>query len=140
MRCRGADIDPDTGEAKSLLFLHVTVGIGERTSRCGGHWSPWTGFELGFRLYLRRRGDRPVAPTRTINSFLVGVLVEFRFHARLRADACERFFELFTEIRIFFVVRNRRAAVFHIDGAVVDALFTGLAAIASRRVWTEPRG
>src|SRR5262247_2852260 len=68
------------------------------------------------------------------------MLVEVRLHARLGADARESFFELFTQVRIFFVVRDRRAAVFHVDGAVVYRFFTGSAAIAPGRIGAEPSG
>ena len=40
MRCRGADIDADAGELELFFLLHVAVGIGKRTSRCGGHENP----------------------------------------------------------------------------------------------------
>src|SRR6266508_60147 len=66
------------------------------------------------------------------------MLVKIWLHARLRADACQRFFELFSEERIFFVVWDRRAAVFHVDGAIVDTLFTGPATIAPGCVGSEP--
>ena len=58
----------------------------------------------------------------------------------LRADLGESLFEFFAQERIFFVVRDRRAAVFHIDGAVVDRFFAGASPFASRRVGSEPRG
>ncbi len=37
MGCRRSDVDADAGELEIFLVLHVAVGIGKRTSRCGGH-------------------------------------------------------------------------------------------------------
>ena len=59
-------------------------------------------------------GVRPIpfSGCETLDKILVGVRIEFRFHAGFRADAGERLFELFTKIRILFVIGNRCAAVF----------------------------
>src|SRR5215470_9903986 len=86
------------------------------------------------------RSSNSKLETLDAGQILVGMLVEVRLHARLGADARESFFELFTQVRIFFVVRDRRAAVFHVDGAVVDSFFTGSAAIAPGRIGAEPSG
>ena len=40
VRCRRADVDADAGELKIFFLLHVAVGIGKRTSGCGGHENP----------------------------------------------------------------------------------------------------
>src|SRR5581483_6463971 len=71
---------------------------------------------------------------------LVGVGVKLGFHARLGADFFERLLELFAQEGIFLVVGDRRAAVFHVDGAIVDGPFAGTAAVAARRVGAEPGG
>src|SRR5436309_2704087 len=65
-------------------------------------------------------------------------LVEFGLHTGLRPFFPKGFFELFTEERIFFVVRNRRATIFHIDSAIVDRFFSGSAAFTSRSIGAEP--
>src|SRR5262245_54306153 len=68
------------------------------------------------------------------------MFVEIRLHARLGADACEGLFELLAQVRIFFVVGYRGTAIFHVDGAVIDGLFSGAPAIASGRIGAEPSG
>src|SRR5207249_306562 len=65
-------------------------------------------------------------------------LVEFGLHTGFRPFFPKGFFELFTEERILFVVRNRRATIFHIDSAIVDRFFSGSAAFTSGSVGAEP--
>src|SRR5918995_6676212 len=71
---------------------------------------------------------------------LVRSLVELGLHARLCADGSQHLFEFFAQERIFFIVRNRRAAILHIDGAVIDCLLSGSAALASGSIGPEPGG
>ncbi len=49
---RRSNVDADAGEPQVFFILHVAVGIGKRTSRCGGHGNPY-----GFKL-VRRRESR----------------------------------------------------------------------------------
>src|SRR5439155_22623878 len=67
MRCRGADIYADTGEPKGLLFLHVSVGIGKRTSRCAGHENP-LGLVNSFRVQSLESGVKPNSKLETLDA------------------------------------------------------------------------
>src|SRR5688500_16196281 len=80
--------------------------------------------------------------SRTLNPqlALVGLLVKLLFHARLRADTCQSFFEFLAQERVFRIVRNRGAAIFHVNGAVIDGFLPRTTAIAARRVRSKPCG